>query len=175
MILYMMFQILKGTEVTDIMPQVMALAVAAVRLIPCANRINNFLTSISYFEPFFMGVSDNLQEEIRDESINYDKSAYQKKKNVEKLEIKDKIELKNIVYKYPNTETLIFDHANMEIPIGQAVGIVGTSGAGKTTIVDIMLGLLRIQSGEILADGVEVRENYESWLKNIGYIPQNIL
>ncbi|MCI8975628.1 ABC transporter ATP-binding protein [bacterium 1xD8-48] len=174
MILYMMFQILKGTEVTDIMPQVMALAVAAVRLIPCANRINNFLTSISYFEPFFMGVSDNLQEEIRDESINYDKSAYQKKKNVEKLEIKDKIELKNIVYKYPNTETLIFDHANMEIPIGQAVGIVGTSGAGKTTIVDIMLGLLRIQSGEILADGVEVRENYESWLKNIGYIPQNI-
>ena len=79
MILYMMWQILSGTAVTDIMPQVTALAVAAMRLIPCANRINNYLTSISYFEPFFMGVNDNLQEEIRDESINYDEEAYKKK------------------------------------------------------------------------------------------------
>ncbi len=69
MIFYMMFQLVSGTEVKDIMPQVVALGVAAMRLIPCANRINNHLTSISYFEPFFMGVSDNLQEEIRDESI----------------------------------------------------------------------------------------------------------
>ena len=174
MILYMMFQILQGTAVSEIVPQVAALAVAAMRLIPCANRINNHLTSISYFEPFFMGVSDNLQEEIRDESINYDENAYKQKAKVDKLEIKEKIELKDIVYKYPNTEVLIFDHADMEIPVGKSVGIVGTSGAGKTTVVDILLGLLRLQSGKILADGVEVREHYQSWLKNIGYIPQSI-
>ena len=84
------------------------------------------------------------------------------------------VAMKDIVYKYPNTETLIFDRANMEIPIGKSVGIVGTSGAGKTTIVDILLGLLQIQSGEILADGVEVREHYQSFLKDIGYIPQTI-
>lgn len=174
MILYMMFQILQGTAVSEIVPQVAALAVAAMRLIPCANRINNHLTSISYFEPFFMGVSDNLQEEIRDESINYDENAYKQKVKVDKLEIRDRIELKDIVFRYPNTEVLIFDHANMEIPIGKSVGIVGTSGAGKTTVVDILLGLLRLQSGEILADGVEVREHYQSWLKNIGYIPQSI-
>ena len=174
MILYMMFQILQGTAVSEIVPQVAALAVAAMRLIPCANRINNHLTSISYFEPFFMGVSDNLQEEIKDESINYDENAYKQKVKVDKLEIKEKIELKDIVYKYPNTEVLIFDHADMEIPVGKSVGIVGTSGAGKTTVVDILLGLLRLQSGEILADGVEVREHYQSWLKNIGYIPQSI-
>ncbi|GFI45009.1 protein glycosylation K [Lachnospiraceae bacterium] len=174
MILYMMFQILRGTAVTDIMPQVMALGVAAMRLIPCANRINNHLTSISYFEPFFMGVSDNLQEEIRDGSIDYHQEAYQKKTEVEKLEIRDKIELRDIVYKYPNSEALVFDHANLEIPIGRSVGIVGTSGAGKTTVVDIMLGLLGLQGGQILADGVEVREHYQSWLKNIGYIPQTI-
>lgn len=174
MIFYLMFQLLRGTAVTDIMPQVMALGVAAMRLIPCANRINNHLTSISYFEPFFMGVSDNLQEEIRDESIDYDENTYQKKVEVEKLNIEKKIELKDIVYKYPNTEVFIFNHANMEIPIGQAVGIVGTSGAGKTTVVDILLGLLKVQQGQILADGVEVREHYQSWLKNIGYIPQTI-
>ncbi|WP_286080022.1 ABC transporter ATP-binding protein [Parablautia intestinalis] len=174
MIFYMMFQLLRGTPVSDILPQVTALGVAAMRLIPCANRINNHLTAISYFEPFFMGVSDNLQEEIRDESINYDERIYQKQAEIKKLEIKDKIELKDIVYKYPNTDIYIFDHADMEIPIGKAVGIVGTSGAGKTTVVDIMLGLLRLQSGQILADGVEVRRHYHSWLKNIGYIPQTI-
>jgi ABC-type multidrug transport system fused ATPase/permease subunit len=174
MVLYVMVSLLKGAHVEDIMSQIGLLAVAAMRLIPCANRINNHLTSISYFEPFFMGVSDNLQEEIRDESINYDEQAYQNTEAVEKLEIKDKIELKNIVYKYPNTETLIFDHADMVVPVGKSVGIVGTSGAGKTTVVDILLGLLQLSEGEILADGIEVREHYRSWLKNIGYIPQNI-
>ena len=174
MILYVMISLLQGANVEEIMPQIGLLAVAAMRLIPCANRINNHLTSISYFEPFFMGVSDNLQQEIRDENIDYDEASYQKKIEVEKLEIKEKIELRDIVYKYPNTEVLIFDHADMEIPIGKSVGIVGTSGAGKTTVVDILLGLLRLQSGEILADGVEVRDHYQSWLKNIGYIPQTI-
>lgn len=174
MILYVMMSILQGANVEEIMPQIGLLAVAAMRLIPCANRINNHLTSISYFEPFFMGVSDNLQEEIRDENIDYNEASYQKKVEVEKLEIREKIELKDIVYKYPNTDVLIFDHANMEIPIGKSVGIVGTSGAGKTTVVDILLGLLQLQSGEILADGVEVRDHYQSWLKNIGYIPQTI-
>ena len=174
MILYVMISLLQGANVEEIMPQIGLLAVAAMRLIPCANRINNHLTSISYFEPFFMGVSDNLQQEIRDENIDYDEASYQKKIEVEKLEIKEKIELRDIVYKYPNTEVLIFDHADMEIPIGKSVGIVGTSGAGKTTVVDILLGLLRLQSGEILADGVEVRDHYQSWLKNIGYIPHTI-
>lgn len=174
MIFYMMIQLLSGVHVTAILPQLTLLALVAMRLIPCANRINNHLTSISYFEPFFMGVSDNLQEEIRDESIDYNAASYQKKVEVQKLEIRHNIQLKDIVYKYPNTETLIFDRANMEIPIGKSVGIVGTSGAGKTTIVDILLGLLQIQSGEILADGVEVREHYQSFLKDIGYIPQTI-
>ena len=174
MILYMMVRILMGADPTEMVTQIAALGVLVMRLIPCANRINNHLTSISYFEPFFMGVSDNLQEEIRDESVDYDEETYRKKIEVEKLDIQDKIELKDIVYKYPNSEVLIFDRANMEIPIGKSVGIVGTSGAGKTTVVDILLGLLELQSGEILADGVEVRDHYQSWLKNIGYIPQSI-
>ena len=174
MVLYMMIKIGSGTPVESIMPQLMTLAVAAMRLIPSANRINNYLTSIAYFEPFFMGVTDNLQEEIRDENIAYDENVYKEKKYVEKLPIKKEIYLKDITYKYPNSDVLIFDHAELKIPIGNSVGIVGTSGAGKTTVVDIMLGLLRLDSGEILADGVEVRDNYESWLKNIGYIPQTI-
>ncbi len=164
----------QGVQSEELIPQISALAVAAMRLLPSVNRINNYQTSISYFEPFFMGVSDNLQEEIHDGSVVYDAEAYRRKKEVEKLQITKEIILKDITYKYPNTEVLIFDHADMTIPIGSAVGIVGTSGAGKTTIVDILLGLLQIESGSILADGTEVREHYESWLKNIGYIPQTI-
>lgn len=174
MIIFMMLQLLNGIEASEVITQLSALAVVAMRLVPCANRINNHLTSISYFEPFFMGVSDHLQDDIRDKNVNYDEKAYRQKINVQKMEIRDKIELKDIVYKYPNTETLIFDHADMVIPIGQSVGIVGTTGAGKSTIVDIMLGLLKLQQGEILADGVEVRDHYQSFLKNVGYIPQNI-
>ena len=174
MIGYFIVIILQGARITDLLPQLSALAMAAMRLLPSVNRINNYQTSISYFEPFFMGVSDHLQEEIHDDHVSYDPESYLQKKDIEKLEIKKEIRLEDITYKYPNTDTLIFDHADMEIPIGNSVGIVGTSGAGKTTIVDILLGLLQIESGHILADGVEVREHYESWLKNIGYIPQTI-
>lgn len=174
MIGYFIVIILQGARITDLLPQLSALAMAAMRLLPSVNRINNYQTSISYFEPFFMGVSDHLQEEIHDDQVSYDAEKYLQKKEVEKLEIKKEIRLEDITYKYPNSDTLIFNHADMVIPIGNSVGIVGTSGAGKTTIVDILLGLLQIESGHILADGVEVREHYESWLKNIGYIPQTI-
>ena len=174
LVLYLILQIASGKEVAAMITQIGVFAVAAMRLLPSANRINNYLTSISYFEPFFMGVSDNLQEEINDRNVNYDAEAYEARKEIKKLPVLKKIELKDIVYKYPNTDVLIFNHADMEIPVGCSVGVVGTSGAGKTTIIDVLLGLLNIQEGSILADGVEVREHYEEWLKNIGYIPQTI-
>ena len=174
LVLYLILQIASGKEVAAMITQIGVFAVAAMRLLPSANRINNYLTSISYFEPFFMGVSDNLQEEINDRNVNYDAEAYEARKEIKTLPVLKKIELKDIVYKYPNTDVLIFNHADMEIPVGCSVGVVGTSGAGKTTIIDVLLGLLNIQEGSILADGVEVREHYEEWLKNIGYIPQTI-
>jgi ABC-type multidrug transport system fused ATPase/permease subunit len=174
LVLEQILQIPAGKAEAAMITQIGVFAVAAMRLLPSANRINNYLTSISYFEPFFMGVSDNLQEEINDRNVNYDAEAYEARKEIKKLPVLKKIELKDIVYKYPNTDVLIFNHADMEIPVGCSVGVVGTSGAGKTTIIDVLLGLLNIQEGSILADGVEVREHYEEWLKNIGYIPQTI-
>ena len=82
--------------------------------------------------------------------------------------------MKNITYRYPNTDTLIFDDANVTFPVGRSIGIVGTSGAGKTTIIDICLGLLHPEKGVVLADGVDIQTNYRGWLRNIGYIPQTI-
>lgn len=174
MVGYFVLTLGQGTQLTELLPQLTALAAAAMRLLPSVNRINNYQTSISYFEPFFMGVSDNLQEEIHDGKMTYDAEIYRKKQSVEKLPLKENICLENITYKYPNTDKLIFDHAQMEIPIGASVGIVGVTGSGKTTIVDVLLGLLQMESGRILADGVDVGGHYEAWLKNIGYIPQTI-
>ena len=170
MVMYLLVLKLSGADVGNMMAIMSAFGVAAVALMPCANRINNQLNNIAYFEPFFMGVNDSLQNEIDDENVDM---SFAKDNDV-KLKLHKSIRLENISYKYPNTEKWIFDHASMEIPIGAAVGIVGTSGAGKTTVVDILLGLLDTENGEIYADDINIRTEYRSWLKNIGYIPQMI-
>ena len=175
MIGYMLISILYWhIDVKNLITPLTVLAAAAARLLPSANRINNYLTSIAYFEPFLMNVSDNLQQEINDSSISYNSDDYKKKLEVEKLPVNETILLKDITYKYPNSDKYVLEHADMEVPVGKSVGIVGTSGAGKTTIVDVMLGLLQTESGHIYADGTDVMSNYPGWLKNIGYIPQTI-
>lgn len=170
MVGYLMVLVFTGSNADNMLAVIAVFSLAAMRLMPCANRINNQLTNIAYFEPFFMGVSDNLQEEINNKELDLSFTTKEQKK----LPVTKNIRLENITYAYPNTDKLIFDHAGMEIPIGSAVGIVGTSGSGKTTIVDILLGLLELKSGEIFADDKNIKDDYRGWLKNIGYIPQMI-
>lgn len=167
---YMIALTLSGVSTDNMLEVLSTLAAAAFVLLPAVNRINNQINSIAYFEPFFMGVSDNLQDEIGEENVDMSFATDES----EKLPLEREIELKDIVYAYPNTERLIFDRADLKVPIGSAVGIVGTSGAGKSTVVDILLGLLEVQGGAIYADGVDVKTCYRKFLKNIGYIPQMI-
>lgn len=167
---YMIVQVLSGASSEELMGVMSTLAAASLVLLPCVNRINNQINSIAYFEPFFMGVSDNLQDEINGEKVDMSFATDED----EKLPVTKAIELKEITYAYPNTEKLIFDRANLTIPVGYSVGIVGTSGAGKSTVVDILLGLLETRTGTVYADGVDVKEHYRKWIKNIGYIPQMI-
>lgn len=170
MVGYMMYMVLSGMPVEEMLNSITTFAAAALVLLPSVNRINNQINSIAYFEPFFMGVSDNLQDEINGKNVDMSFATDEDKK----LPVRDRIELKDITYAYPNTTKLIFDQANLVIPVGKSVGIVGTSGAGKSTVVDILLGLLEAKSGVILADGKDIRDNYRAWLKNVGYIPQMI-
>ena len=167
---YMITLTVTGVSTENMVEVFSTLAAAAFVLLPAVNRINNQINSIAYFEPFFMGVSDNLQEEIDDRHVDMSFAAG----DGEKLPLEHSILLKDITYAYPNTEKRIFDHAQLVIPVGAAVGIVGTSGAGKSTIVDILLGLLEVQAGGVYADGVDVKTCYRSFLRNIGYIPQMI-
>lgn len=170
MVAYMLILVLSGKDVGTMMPILSAFAVAAVRLMPSASRINNQLTQMAYCEPFFMNVSDNLVEEISEENVDLSYAVDEE----EKLPVKKEIRLSNISYRYPGTENYIFYQADFCIKVGASVGIVGGSGSGKTTIVDIILGLLKLETGAICADGVDVLAHYRKWLKNIGYIPQMI-
>lgn len=167
---YMIVRVAVGDSTENMLDAITTLAAAAFVLLPCVNRINQQLNQIAYCEPCFMGVSDNLQDEIEEDNVDMAFASG----NVQKLPVLKSIELRDITYSYPNREKLIFDHADMTIPVGKSVGIVGATGSGKSTIVDILLGLLEVRTGTIYADGKDVMGNYRGWLKNIGYIPQMI-
>lgn len=93
---------------------------------------------------------------------------------IEAVTFNYQIELQDMTYRYPNTEEPVLCNANMVIPVGKSVGIVGASGAGKTTAVDILLGLLKPEKGQVLADGNSIEEDYRGWLSHLSYIPQSI-
>ncbi|MBO5999702.1 MAG: ABC transporter ATP-binding protein [Lachnospiraceae bacterium] len=174
---YMLIVIASGKDPASLVSQLSVFAAAAARLLPSANRINNYLTNVSYFEPFLDNVSENLQQEINDASVSYEMpDARSEADRVrEKMELKKEIVLKGISFQYPGAPSPVLTDADMVIPIGKSTGIVGTSGAGKTTAVDIMLGLLTPDKGEILADGTPIDDtNSRAFLNNIGYIPQTI-
>ncbi len=163
---------IKGNGDIDAMITTMTtFAVAAIRVLPSVNRINTYITEIAYTQPSLDFVYENLQEGMK---IDKEMAKIRANEQEEPLSLNDKIELSHISFHYPNSEQMIFEDAGMTVPKGKSVGIMGTSGAGKSTIVDILLGLLHAQTGEITCDGGNIFKNYESWLAQIGYIPQSI-
>lgn len=160
-----------GGDITAIVTTISAFAIAAVRVLPSVNRINTYITEIAYTQPSLDFVYDNLQEGMKTDAMLAERRAYSQ---VEKLKLDHQIELDHISFHYPDSDKNIFEDAHMIVPKGKSVGIIGTSGAGKSTIVDILLGLLHAQTGMITCDGVDIFKNYESWLAQIGYIPQSI-
>jgi ABC transporter, ATP-binding/permease protein len=160
-----------GGDITAMVTTISAFAIAAVRVLPSVNRINTYITEIAYTQPSLDFVYDNLQEGMKTDAMLAERRAYSQ---VEKLKLDHQIELDHISFHYPDSDKNIFEDAHMTVPKGKSVGIIGTSGAGKSTIVDILLGLLHAQTGMITCDGVDIFKNYESWLAQIGYIPQSI-
>ena len=168
---YIAVYIMAGNAVSELLPILTVFGMAAVRLMPCITRINTYITEIAYAQPSLDYVYENLNMNAITRAG--DKTVEATNPKVQ-IALKDKIVLDDIEYAYPNTDKKIFDHAHMEVPYGKSVGIMGPSGAGKSTVVDILLGLLKVQKGTITCDGVDVFENYPAWLAQIGYIPQSI-
>lgn len=163
---YMLVSVLRGENMVNMLPQLTAFALAAVRLMPSVNRISTHLSTIAYYEPSLNFVCDNLN------IANLSEASFDGVDDV--MELTKAIRLEGITYAYPNTDKKIFDNADMEIKVGASVGVIGPSGAGKTTIIDILLGLLKPSEGKVTCDGVDINDNYAAWLHNLGYIAQNI-
>ncbi len=160
-----------GNSLEDLLPALSAFALAAIKLLPSANKIANAVNEIVYQQPFLDKLIENLDNLEYLDTQNESSSAGE---NGEVITLNSKVEFKDLSFAYPGTDRKILDASNMEIPVGKSVGIVGPSGAGKTTTVDILLGLLPRLEGEILADGKDIMDNYPGWLSHIGYIPQTI-
>lgn len=168
---FLMLFIKGGGDMSLMVSTVSAFGVAAMRVLPSVNRINTYITQISYTQPSLDFVYQNLQEGMKTDAMLAERKAKAQK---EKLRLEHQIELNHISFHYPDSDKDIFTDAHMVVPKGKSVGIIGTSGAGKSTVVDILLGLLHAQEGEITCDGVDIFRNYESWLAQVGYIPQSI-
>lgn len=170
----------RGREVNTMLPQLAAFAMAAVRLMPSVNRMSTFLNSMSYLEPSLdkmlehLSVAEKWEQDCAGAAFAEPQDRTSASRN-QKITVLDRqVELSNITFSYPNAEHPVLEHANMVIPVGKSIGVVGSSGAGKTTAIDILLGLLHPQEGQVLADGVDIQADYSGWLSRLGYIPQMI-
>jgi len=162
----------RGAAFEKIVPALSTVAVAAIRLLPSVNRISGALTQISYNEPMLDKTIETLQgmDEWHASPVESDASGRERKITA----LKRELSLVDISYHYPDSDVRVLEKAGLTIKCGESVGIVGASGAGKTTAVDVILGLLCPQEGQVLVDGVDIREDYPGWLDLIGYIPQTI-
>ena len=173
-LIIMLFIILRGGDITTLLSTMGLFAMAAFRLMPSINRMVGAVTSIKYNYPALDVIYEDLLVNEENELLVNKNINLNKQQNVIKRTFHQGIKLENVFYRYPNQlEYNIYD-VSLEIPVGKSVAFVGPSGAGKTTIVDIILGLLNPEKGRVLVDGKELKEQLTLWQKKIGYIPQSI-
>ena len=107
------------------------------------------------------------------DKINLENIGKFKKNKKEIIEIKNKIVIKDLKFSY-NLKDNLFSNLNLEIKIGDTIGIFGDSGSGKSSFINLLIGLLKPKNGQILIDGIDINSNINSWRESIGYVPQNI-
>ncbi|MBT2642200.1 ABC transporter ATP-binding protein [Bacillus sp. ISL-41] len=173
----MIIIVFQGKETAELVATMSLFAMAAFRLMPSITRIVAMLTSIRYSKPALTVIFNDLINENNVTSLNGQEPANNSKKitiNTYEKTFKQSIQLENIHFRYPNQEECSIKNISLRIPIGGSVAFVGKSGAGKTTIVDIILGLLEPESGHVFVDGHELNRVLPVWKEKIGYIPQTI-
>ncbi|MGD9554575.1 MAG: ABC transporter ATP-binding protein [Arcobacteraceae bacterium] len=142
-------------------------ALGALKLKPAIQTIYSSISSLRFGQPALETILKDLQQKSEQEiSISND---------FKRVTLQKELQLKNINFNYPNTTTLALTDISIDIEANSTVGIIGTTGAGKSTLVDIILGLLLPTSGEIrIDDEVLSSTNIRQWQNSIGYVPQSI-
>lgn len=162
-----------GTSV-DTVAGLSAIAVAAFRILPAVGAVSSAINSIQSSIPAFNASYETIKK------VNELEEALAKEVQTGKIVVDENIRLRNeltidhIYYRYPNTEQYVLEDVSFRIKAKSSIGIIGTSGAGKTTFVDVLLGLLEPEKGQILLDGRDITTLGMQWNKNIGYVPQSV-
>tara|TARA_X000000950_G_C13916078_1_gene661082 strand:+ start:510 stop:2276 length:1767 start_codon:yes stop_codon:yes gene_type:complete len=157
----------------EVVPVVALFAAAAFKLIPSANRILSALQFLRFSIP---NVDRIYKDIIKIDETNTDNLA-NNKENIQDADFRQFVELKDISFSYisENSKKQIFKKLNLKINKGDVIGLVGETGSGKTTLVDIFLGLLFPEEGKILIDGKSLKHsNQRNWQNKIGYVPQDV-
>ena len=151
----------------SIFPTLTLLAVAAVRLIPSFNGISNALANIKNYRPSYKLVYSDLLNGMKekDEIINNNELILDFKKN---------IDLDNLDFTYDGKKSFRLEGINLSINPGSKIGIIGKSGSGKSTFINLLTGLLKPDNGSILVDGININQNIKKWQSLISYVPQDI-
>jgi len=163
-------------------------AIASVRLLPSASQLMSSLGVLRNFKPTLDKIYFDLKEIEKPESVSYMKlfqgssphKALGSALNVfhetstDIMAFREQVELDRIHYRYPETESDALTHISLTLRKGESIALIGKSGAGKTTLVDVILGLLIPQKGDIKVDGRSIYDDLRSWQNLIGYIPQTI-
>jgi len=150
--------------IEDLVPSLALFAAAAFRILPSSNKILLSLQKLKYSKSAIELISKEIGENKIIESDGNDKN----------LEFK-KLIFKNVCFRYKNKVDYIFKDVSFEIKKGKIYGIIGTTGSGKTTLTDIIMGLHNVNKGEIIInDNIHLAEEKLNWQKLIGYVPQKI-
>lgn len=165
-------KVLMGENTTDIVALLGVLALAAFRLMPGANHIIDMLNQLRFAFPVMDLVYEDLLSVRRKVEAGYDFEMAEHKHK--RLSFERAIKVEHVSFGYPDSDKVVLQDINFSIPKGSFVGIVGPSGAGKTTFVDILLGLLEPVSGGIFVDNQDISKNMAAWQANLGYVPQSI-
>jgi ABC-type multidrug transport system fused ATPase/permease subunit len=156
-------------NINGILPILSLYAFAGYRLMPALERIFAGLTALR----FNMPVLDIIYNDIYD--TGHPDTAHLLNHSYQPLQFSNTIRLKNVKYKYPQSNIEVIRQLNLEIQANTTVGFVGQTGSGKTTLIDIILGLLPVEDGELLIDDTCInQDNVRNWQKNLGYVPQHI-
>jgi ABC-type multidrug transport system fused ATPase/permease subunit len=154
-------------------------ALASVRLIPAVGNLIsgiNVIRSSSYsLDRLFFDLKE-LEKEKLITNVNSPSHSQNllPNQNQQTFQFSDKVTLDGITFQYPNSTTNVIKDISLSIRKGESIGLIGKSGAGKTTLVDVILGLFIPQFGDIKVDGVSVYNNLRAWQNMLGYVPQSI-